>query len=767
MPFTISRLRLWFAVTGLILVSVVAGFYVRARYEVGQALKDLPAKVGVDVQQSSQGFTLSKSEGGRTLYTIHASKATQFKEGARAELRDVNIVVYGRNADRFDQIYGDEFIYDQKAGTVTGTGEVHIDLQGNAQGHTLSDQAPPQELQNPIHLRAQGVVFDQKTGMAESRGVVDFRVPQASGTARGAIYDSKKNELTMLADVVLDTSGSQPTHIAAAHGKINKEPRVLTLETVELTSGDRKLLADHAVADLAEDNSIKQVNASGNVHMNEGEGMQLSSPQALLKLGEKNALDFAYFTGGVDFASTAQGANGHSGEMLMHFEPAKAQPKKVSEGESVNAPSSELRTIYARQKVTLSQAPRPGSANPQAYALSSEAMTLNLNSGRQLQSARTEGPGELVATGAGAKNAGEQTVVDAQLFTADFSEENKLRTVHGRGAVRVTSRAPGQPDKLSTSDRMVAQFTGAGEIESVEQEGNFRYIEKQSSEKELGGRSGFAERAVYSPLDDSVTLTGAPRVVDGGLTVTADRIRLLQRSGEAFAQGNVKTTSSQLKVEPNGALLATAEPVHVTAQAMNMVQSTGMAHYSGGARLWQGSNIIEAKTIDFDQKARTLVATGDKKHPVSNVFLQVSSSGKASTILVTAPHLTYTDTEREARFSGGVVARGEDGVLTADHADVFLNAAASVHTTGPSQLDHIIAVRHVLVQQQERRAEGEKLVYTASNESYVMTGGAPMLSDPVNGTVRGDSLTFFSRDDRVVVEGKGDSRAVTHTHVSR
>jgi lipopolysaccharide export system protein LptA len=78
----------------------------------------------------------------------------------------------------------------------------------------------------------------------------------------------------------------------------------------------------------------------------------------------------------------------------------------------------------------------------------------------------------------------------------------------------------------------------------------------------------------------------------------------------------------------------------------------------------------------------------------------------------------------------------------------------------------MVASTHVLVQQQERRAEGEKLVYQASSGTYVMTGGAPMLSDLVNGTVRGDSLTFFSRDDRVVVEGGDSSRAVTHTHVS-
>jgi len=753
---------------GLIIVTVVAGFYARARYEVHQALKNLPGKVGIDIQQSSQGFTLSKSEGGRTLFTIHASKATQFKDGGRAELHDVNIIVYGRNSDRFDQIYGDQFDYDQQSGMVVATGDVHIDLEGNSEGRVLNDQTPPQEMRNPIHLRAQGMRFDQKTGMAESAGLVEFRVPQASGTARGAIYDSKMNELTMLSAVDIETEGSQPTHVVATRGKITKTPRVLTLETVELTSGDRKLVADHAVADLAEDNSIKQVIATGNVHMREAGGMELSSPRAELKLSDRNVVDYAHFTGGVDFASAGQGANGHSGEMVMHFEPVQAAPAKEAKGtEAASAPSSELRTIFATHGVTLKQAAREGMANPQSYTMSSQAMTLNLEAGRQLSSARTEGPGELVILSTEGKSKGEQTVIDAQLFTADFGEENKLRTVHGSGAVRVTSRFPGQPEKLSTSDRLVAQFTPAGEVESVEQAGNFRYVEGQSSVNELGGRRGFAERASYSPTDDSVTLVGTPRVVDGGITVTADRIRLLRHSGEAFAQGNVKTTYSELKVEPNGALLATADPIHVTAQAMNAAQLTGLAHYSGNARLWQGSNIVEAKTIDFDQRTRALEAVGDRKRPVSSVFLQVDASGKATTMVVTAPHLRYTDTERQARYSGGVTARAEDGVMTAERADVFLNSAASVHTPGPSQLDHIIAGTHVLVRQQERRAEGEKLVYTASNGSFVMTGGTPTLSDPVNGTVRGDSLTFFSRDDRVVVEGNGNSRTVTHTHVSR
>ncbi len=94
MPVSIPRLRIWFAVMALAAVAVVAGFYVRARIEMRSALKKLPGKVGIDIQQTSEGFTLSKSEGGRTLYTIHASKATQFKAGrprraARCEHRCV------------------------------------------------------------------------------------------------------------------------------------------------------------------------------------------------------------------------------------------------------------------------------------------------------------------------------------------------------------------------------------------------------------------------------------------------------------------------------------------------------------------------------------------------------------------------------------------------------------------------------------------------------------------------------------------------------
>jgi len=743
----------------LIIVAAVAGFYIYARFQIRLAIRNLPAKVGIDVQQSSEGFSFSKSEGGRTLFTIRASKATQFRQGGRAELHDVNIIVYGRNSDRFDQIYGKEFQYDPEAGTVVAKGEVNIDLAGNSEGQKLEDQATPHLGREPIHLRTEGLTFNQKTGLAETEGVIDLHMPRVSGTARGATYDSKKNELTLHSAIDVRTEGVQPTRIQAARGEIMKQPRVLTMDSVHMTSRDRTLLADHAIVNLNEGNAVEHVDATGNVRISDSGGIQVRSPRADLNLGPNNVVKSALFAGGVDFVSAKQGASGHSGELLVSFAPSGNIGVKGSS-------ATQVQTIYAYRGATLHREAQKMGKNPQAFTITSNAMTFAVDAGRLLKSAQTDGPGQVVMSAAAPKNAGEQTVVDAQRLTAEFGEQNQLRTVHGIGSVRVLSRVPGQPDKLSTSDSMVTQLTPAGEISSVVQEGNFRYNEGQSSKSEPGGRSSFAARASYSPQDDSLTLQGNPRIVSGGMTVTAEIIRLLRRSGQLFAQGNVKTTYSELKLQPSGALLATADPIHVTAHAMNAKQLSGLAHYSGDARLWQGSNIVEAQTIDFDHKARTIVAQGDRKHPVSSVFLQGDGKGKASTMVVTAPRLNYVDGERQARYSGGVTARGQDGFLTADHADIFLNAAGTSRIGEPSQLDHIIASTHVVVQQQERRAVGDRLVYTAATGTYVMTG-SPILSDPVNGTVRGDSLTFYSHDDRVVVESKGFSRTVTHTHVSR
>jgi lipopolysaccharide export system protein LptA len=316
---------------------------------------------------------------------------------------------------------------------------------------------------------------------------------------------------------------------------------------------------------------------------------------------------------------------------------------------------------------------------------------------------------------------------------------------------------------------MQVQFAPGGGLIGILMNGGFQYTEAQGSQGSKGGRTATADKARYNPADETLTLSGSPRVTDGGLAITANAVRINRRTGDAFADGDVKTTYSELKQDPNGALLATADPIHATARSMNAQRNSGVARYTGGARLWQGPNIVEAPSLEFNRQQRSIVAQGTADKSVQSVFVQIDKNGKATPVVVTAAKLAYVDSDRRARFTGGVIAKGAELTISSDSVDVVLNAAgqASKATNAPSQLNQIVAQNHVSIQEAGRRATGEKLVYTASDGKFVLTGGPPMVADAQHGTIRGDSLTFYSHDDRIVVESKQSSRTVTHTRVTR
>src|SRR3954467_2590809 len=105
MPIFVSLLRRWFAIGAILVIVIVTGAYYFSKWRIENALKRVPAKIGIEIQQSAQGFTISKSEGGRTLFKVQASKAIQYKQGGKVALHDVAITLYGRDSTRFDQIY--------------------------------------------------------------------------------------------------------------------------------------------------------------------------------------------------------------------------------------------------------------------------------------------------------------------------------------------------------------------------------------------------------------------------------------------------------------------------------------------------------------------------------------------------------------------------------------------------------------------------------------------------------------------------------------
>ena len=750
MPIFITRLRRWLAFAAIAVSLVVAGAYLHRRKQGRDVLKSVPGKIGLDIQQTAEGFKVSKSEQGRTIFTIQASKAVQFKMGGRAELKNVTITLYGRDASRYDQIYGDDFSYDPQSGDVLAKGEVRIDLEANPEGLLKPDQSAPTTLKNPVHLVTRDLVFNQKTGDAFTDAKVDIAMPQAGGSAVGMHYAAKDNALALKSNIALSLSGESKVRLTAGKGVITKEPRQIVLDAPRLTHGSAQMEAESATLYLRPDNTVDHVVANNNVQAEfAGDSpIHVRAQQAEFDLNDaQDGLSGAIFQGGVQMESGGEHpSQANAGKVVLDF----AGRNRVS-------------LVRASENVKLAQLPTTGSSagpSAQRVEVSAPAMDFFVAKGRRLDRAETSAGGQITILPVAAN--GTRTVVTAGKFDARFDDSSHLQTLHGAPDAKIVSSTAGQPDRVSTSQMVDVAFRTAGGIESILQQGNFSYND--------GERQARADRARYTPANEMVELTGSPRVTDKSLTTTAQVLRMNRATGDAIAEGNVKSTYSDLREQPNGALLASASPIHITAREMTVHRTSAVAIYSGDARIWQDANVVEAPAIQFDREHRSVVAEGDGK-PVSTVLVQVNAKGEATPVAITSKRLTYTDDQHRAHFEGGVVVKGSDVTITSDHIDAYMlprgKAADNQSLKGQGQLDRIVAEGNVVVEQPARRAEGDKLVYTASDDKFVLTGVSPSIFDAEHGKITANSLTFYKRDDRVLVEGRDSSPSVTQTRVAR
>jgi len=829
MASSVSRLRRWFAWIAILMVATVAGMYFYAQWSLRKAVHTIPAKLGLDIQQTAEGFSISKSEQGRTQFTVSASKAVQFKDGGRADLHNVKIVIYGKDADRFDRVAADDFEYDPVSGDVTAKGTVLIDLEANPEGMRQSDQTPPAQRRSPIHLETDGLVFNKNTGDASSAGKVVFQTPQASGSAVGIEYVAKTGTMNLLSAVVMTVNRPQPVHLNADHGVITKQPHQVVLTTVHMTREQQEARSDHATFFLREDDTVDHILAEGDVETvlhgrsssnSNSETRERSDNAELFLTGTRNLLTTAILTGNVQLASMGtQPADAAAGRATLHFVGQQVlKTVHAEDGVRLTQKNSRTGTLVAAATPPSSSASSsassselsstPAKGGMQDVEMTAPVMDFIVKDGRLLERAETSGPPQIVITQPGAN---QKTVVTAAKFTARFTENNRLATLHGEPDAKIFSSAiqankieaskieaskagssktgsPGQTDRVSTSRMLDVVFFPEGGVRSITQTGGFVYVD--------GPQKAWAQRGEYTTADQLAVLTGSPRVVDGGMTTTAQTIRMNRATGDAIAEGNVKSTYSDLKPQPDGGMLASSDPIHVTSGSMTANRSTAIAVYTGDARLWQDANVVEAPTLQFDREHRTIFAqgvgqgeisvgtglrpvrAGQSPAPtqapaqlVSTVLVQVDKNGTVTPVRITSARLNYTDAERRIFLDGGVTAKASDATMTGQRMTVFLlprsQSKAGANPAMPGQVDRIIAEDRVVITQPTRHATGDRLVYTSADDKFVLTGGPPSIFDAERGKTTGDSLTFYKHDDRVLVEGRETSPAVTRTQVAR
>jgi lipopolysaccharide export system protein LptA len=660
-------------------------------------------------------------------------------------------------------------------------------------------------MKDPIHLETNGLVFNKNTGDASASGMVIFQTPQATGSAVGIEYVAKTATMNLLSAIEMRVNQPQTFRLTANHGIISKQPRQVELTGARLTREQQQLRSDHATFFLRDDNTVDRVLAEGGVESefhgrasshsgtSNSDAHARSDRAELFLTGTRNQLTTAILSGNVELGTTdaasrvstagqseggdahgSQQADASAGRVTLHFGAQQIlQTVHAEDGVRLSQKKSQggAGTVVMASAVSNAGAQNPRSQD-QDIKMTAPVMDFIVKGGRLLERAETTGPPQIVITQPGAN---QKTVVTAAKFTVKFTDRNRLASLHGEPDAKIVSgkiaddatATPGQTGRISTSQMLDVLFRQEGGIASITQSGNVAYVD--------GPQKAWAQRGDYTAADQMLVLSGSPRVVDNGMTTTAQAIRMNRMTGDAIAEGSVKSTYSDLKAQPDGGMLASSDPIHVTSHSMTAHRSPALAVYTGDARLWQNANVVEAPTLQFDRDKRSLVAQGAAQttatQSVSTVLVQADKSGRVTPVNITSAHLKYDDAERRVFLDGGVTAKGNDVTLAAQQMTVFLlshsQSQATARPATPGQVERIVAQDNVVITQPSRHAAGDRLVYTAADDKFVLTGGPPSIFDAERGKITGDSLTFFRHDDRVLVEGKETSPTVTKTQVAR
>ena len=293
MRFTIERLRTLVLVAGVLLVVALGVFLGTARFRNRFLRKDLPQKLGLNIQEEANGFVYTHEVRGHILYKIHASKQVQLKRGGKVflQLHNVKIELYAEDGSRVDRIEGDEFEYDPNSGIAKAVGPVEITLSKPSVAPAIAPRAATNQalitprkngsLSSPahtpasseIHVKTSGLSFDRNTGEASTVEKVEFRLAEGRGSAVGANYDAHNGLLVLDHAVQLDVQrGADLVNMLAQHAVFMRNEQMCELQSASLHYRADVSNAERAKVFFRDDGSASRLEADGGIRPADGDG---------------------------------------------------------------------------------------------------------------------------------------------------------------------------------------------------------------------------------------------------------------------------------------------------------------------------------------------------------------------------------------------------------------------------------------------------------------------------------------------------------------
>ena len=730
----------------------------------------LPPSPPPDVHQQLSGYTFTRSDQGRAVFTLHAARTVAYQQSKSTELEDVTVEVFGPKGDRGDILRTHRCEYNSQSGDFLSPGPVEIELSAH------SSDIPGTGLRGKhrIFLETSKVAYHQEDELAETNEPVKFRMGPASGTAVGMVYATQDGWVELKHDVAADLpQGTEkapqpPIHLTASALRYDKEDGLVALTgPVEVTQGKRRAVSESADIALDDHNRVSRVNLEGSV-----KAFDVNSLRSVELNANRVQGDFDAVSGQLHHLTAEENV---VGESKSKGSTSRLTAERVDMDLGGKHPQPLQGVATGNVHINLESQPVLNVPEKTSAGTGPEKKTLTAAEVRfdfrpdthSLKDAETGGPGTLLVTPADSKTG--EKVINAGQFFMTFDARSRIESLRGLAPTQVLFRPPatapaGTTTQQTQADSLDAVFdVGTQTLREVRQTGDFQYRD--------GDRQASADNAHYDAQTQTMLLLGHPQVWDTNSRVKCQKITIDMRTNTSIGEGKVQAV--HLPSPPPGAPVAStpALPTNVLADRMVARKQSQTVHYEGHVRAWQGTDVVESSALDV-YRAQKRVSSGSQ---VVTSFLQpaaaVSEPGAAPPppggtrpVTVRADFLEYLDQGRRARYHGNVRLVTESTTLQSDRLDVYFTQGDTVEG---SEVDHAEADGHVKVTQPGRIGSGGHAEYYAGPGKVVLTGGPPSLVDDKKGSTTGQRLTFFIHDDRLFVDGGEQSPSLSKHRVAR
>jgi lipopolysaccharide export system protein LptA len=716
------------------------------------------------------GWNYSHTSSEKTVITMHSD---DFQEvDGKDQLTGVILDIFNKDGDTFNHVKCEKAEFDVGKGILYSEGEVEITMK------VPEHEQPTGRL---MVIKSTGVSVESKTGRAFTDRLATFKFDRGYGQGMGADYDPNTRELNLHSDVSMTWTGEEPgtvpMRIETAQLNYNeKNATVFLTPWAKLTRDTMSMNAGPTTVKL-EDGNLHQVETTQakGTDQRPGRNLEYAANQLLIEFNDNNQIQKIT---GVDQARVV--SHGETSETTIKADRV-VMDFDISETDSI------LQTAVAQGHGTMESKPviRPGVDPSETRVLTSDAIHTKMRpGGQEIEAVETEGPGAIEFL----PNRPEQPHrwMNGDRIWMTYGPKNTIQTFRSVAATTRTEKHKAKDAKetpapaLTWSKTLVATFLpNSSQLANLDQSGDFRYQE--------GERHAKAERALLDQPNNVINLIGGARMWDSTGSADADKIVMNQMSGDFTAEGHVTSTrmpDKQKDDSSGGGMLDQDEPLHARAQKMISKDNNLDIRYEGNAVLWQGADRLEADTVEIDRDNDLLKAHGhvlsqlldktkDESAPKDGKAGGKNSDGKKADAkapagakpkdatkpslrlftIVRSPDLDYNDDTRVAHYSGGATLERSNMIVKGQDIHAYLR-----NDSNDSSLDHATADGHVEVHEaavdRTREAWSEHAEYYVDEDKVILEGGQPRFNDSTRGTTRGQKLTWFSSEDRLLINGE-------------